>query len=247
MLITNSQTVKDANEMMAMNAFRTASRLNVKNIIFQSSSKTITLNDVSEIDFVGGADAKDIKTDFRINYGGGNVFNVSLKRPNFKAWESADTLIGDYVAEKILGYLLEDLNNPSNARGYKPIPYNEGTKTRYRIIRTSGGSQVAIAYRCGRTDAKRVIFGSDILGRGAVISNNFNSAININGDTVEVNVNGIYQSLNDIPPEIFPYFQVNSVKESRNAYRFPGLRVEAKPQNALGNSIKISTPLRGLE
>lgn len=243
MNVINSQIVKDTNELAAMRDFTNASNNNVKNIEFKTLSKTIILNNVSEVDFIGGADKKDIKTDIKITHDNG-VFNISLKKPNFKAWESADSLIGDVVSEKILEYLLEQVDNPVINRSFKPISYIEGGKVRYKIIRQYGNSKVAVAFKCGIADATRVIFGTDILGQGAVISNNFNSGSNINGQTLEINVSGIYQSLSEVPISIFPYFQVNSVRESRSAYRFPGLRVEAKPFNSLGNSIKIEKPLR---
>ncbi len=245
MNVINSKVVKDANELTAMREFTRASNANVNNISFKTLAKTITLNNVSEVDFIGGADSKDIKTDIRITYDGGKVFNVSLKKPSFKAWESADSLIGDAVAEKILEYLLDEVNNPTSMiRSFKPVSYIQGGKVRYRIVKRSGNSITSVAFKCGTSDATRVIFGTDILGRGAVISNDFNSGSIINGQTLEINVSGIYQVLSEIPNSIFPYFQVNSVKETRNRYRFPGLRVEAKPLNALSNSIKIEIPLR---
>lgn len=247
MLITNSTPVIDSNEKMAMGKFADASRLGVKNIIFKSPSDSISLNNVSEVHFIGGENKKDNKTDIRIIHDGGNLFNISLKKPDFRSWESADTLIGDYVSEKILEYLMEDLDNNVSNRNFKIASYKEGERIRYKIVRASGGADVKIAYRCGRTDAKRVIFGSDILGKGAIISNNFNSGFDIRGDTVNINVNGMYRSLSNITPDLFPYFQVNSVHENRNQYRFPGLRVEARPFRVLGDSIIINTPLRGLE
>lgn len=243
MNVISSQTIKDANEIAAMRQFTRASNANVKNIVFKTLAKRIELNNVSEVDFVGGADTKNIKTDIKITYSGG-IFNVSLKKPNFKAWESADSLIGNVVAEKILEYLLEEIDNPLNTRTFKPVSYTEGGRIRYKIVRSSGGSKVAVAFKCGVSDATSVIFGTDILGKGAIITKDFSGGSVINGDTVEITVNSIYQSLLDIPQTLFPYFQINSVKENRSAYRFPGLRVEAKPLNSLGNSIKINIPLR---
>lgn len=245
MNVTNSQPVRDANEMTAMAKFKNASQNNVRNIIFKSFSTSITLNNVEQIDFVGGANKRDYKSDFSISYNGGNIFNVSLKKPNFRSWQSSDSLVGDVIAEKILEYLMEDLDNQDTTRQFKVVSYIENENKKYKIVSKYSGTTTSVAYKCGKSDAKSVIFGDDILGQGVVISNDFSTGtITIIDDTMIVNVDEIYKSLADIRGSLFPYFQINSVREIRSVYRFPGLRVEAKPLRSIGKSIKINTPIR---
>lgn len=249
MQVVQSFSIKDpsGNEQAAYNKFKLY-RDKINTIIFKSGTKQIVLNDVTKVDFVGGANKKNEKADFSIIYGGNKKFNISLKLPKFDSWESADTLIGDVVAEKILAYLLEDLDNANTKRGFivQSIPdASLSGKVRYSIVKKRSNIVVNIAYKCSSQDTNYVVFGSDILGMGAIISHNFVNDASIpdaNG-TLTISVEGIIQNEREIPEEYYPYFQITSRREIRNLYRFPGLRVQAKPKKELGSSI-ILPPLR---
>jgi hypothetical protein len=249
MQVIQSFSIKDpsGNETAAYNKFKFY-KDGINRIIFKSGTKQIVLDNVTKIDFVGGANKKNEKADFKIIYGGNKKFNISLKLPKFDSWESADTLIGDVVAEKILVYLLEDVDSIDTKREFVVQAIKDSSlnnKVRYSIVRKNTNIIVNIAYKCSTQDTNYVVFGSDILGMGAIIGHNFvnDSSIPDANGTLTLNVDSIIQNENEISDDYYPHFQVTSRKEIRNMYRFPGLRVQAKPKKELGSSI-ILPPLR---
>lgn len=245
--VTASFKIKDPNEQKAYDKFSSL-KDQFGTIILKSENKNIVLDAVYKIDFVGGQRSpRGIKSDFIIYYDRNKQFNVSLKEKSFKSWESADSLIGDTAAEKILSYLMEDLyGTPKQNRFDIKVTPGQTTKSWYTITRRNTNTKVALAFKTNINDCKHVVFGDDILNQGAVISHDFsdNSSMNIQDRILTLNVYKIIQSVAEISDSDYPHFQIDNTSKKRNEFRFPGLRVQAKPKSELGSSIILPAPLR---
>jgi len=244
MRVFKQGTVSDSNENAAYSIFA-RNKDKIKDIILVSTSKEIKLSDVQEISFVGGqtgtgSGAKP-KTDIRIVHADG-TYNISLKKRSFGAWESADSLAGDRVSEKILGYLMDNLNGSVPAsRPFDVIQYIDGGKAKYKIVRKGTDTVVKLAYKCNSSDASTVIFGSDILGNGAVVSAEFPGACLVKNDFMKIKCSSIITSMSEVPRSAYPYFSVKTsfYRKTRNAMRFPGLRVQAMPKSEIRGSVEF--------
>jgi|TARA_R100000482_G_scaffold118813_1_gene63105 hypothetical protein len=244
MRVIKQGTVSDSNENAAYSFFsRNKDRFDEISLV--SVGKTISLKGVTDILFVGGqtgsgSGAKP-KTDIRIIHAGG-TYNISLKKRSFGAWESADSLAGDRVSEKILGYLMDNLNGTApSSRPFDVIAYVDGGRAKYKVVRKGTDTTVKLAYRCSIQDASTVIFGSDILGQGAVVSAEFPGACLLKNNIARINCSSIITTLSEVPRNAYPFFSVKSsfYRKVRNAYRFPGLRVQAMPRSEIKGSVEF--------
>lgn len=244
MRVIRQGTVSDSNENAAYSFFsRNKDKFNEISLV--SVGKTISLKGVTDILFVGGktgsgSGAKP-KTDIRILYSGG-TYNISLKRRSFGAWESADSLAGDRVSEKILGYLLDNLyGTVPGGRRFDVVSYMDAGRARYKIVKPNSDTTVKLAYKCSKQDASTVIFGNDILGKGAVISAEFPAACLLKNDVMNIRCTDIITNMSEVPSKVYPYFSVKSsfYRKTRNAMRFPGLRVQAMPKNEIQGSVEF--------
>ena len=216
--------VNDCNENAAYTFFsRNKEKFN--DIVLVAGSKKVLLPGVEEIVFVGGetsSGASVPKTDIRIIYSEG-TYNISLKKRSFQAWQSVDTLAGDRISEKILGYLMDDLNGLGGSRKFDIVSYVESGKVKYKIVKRGSDSTTKIAFKCSRSDANTVIFGTDIAGKGSVVTAEFPRACLLRNDVVTIKCSDIIETISDIKPDLYPYFSVKSPfsSKTRGDKRFP--------------------------
>lgn len=239
--------IKDNNERNFYNIL-SRKKQQINTIVFKTNTKNIVLSDVYKVNFIGGEDKRGQKSDFIVYYSDNKEYKVSLKKLKFGEWESADTLIGDLVAEKIADFAIDQINGKSGNRNFEidHIPVSgKRTQYSYDIVEPGTKKKIGLAYKCGTSDAKKVCFGDDILGNGSIIIKSFNNQINPNssGELI-VNCSNLIENVREIPRDIYPYFHVRGRSERRNVDRFPGIRVEARPKKEISNVIFMETPLR---
>ena len=109
--------IKDSNERNFYNILN-RKKQQINTIVFKTTTKNIVLNDVYKVNFIGGEDKREQKSDFIVYYSDNKEYKVSLKKNKFGEWESADTLIGDVVAEKISDFAIDQINGKSGKRKY---------------------------------------------------------------------------------------------------------------------------------
>ena len=115
---------------------------------------------------------------------GNSEYPISLKKLNAEYWESADSYIGE-LARKIIDSKLK--------RGLvelQPVPGVQGAvKLSKEII-----------FKANSNQTKEVVFGSDILGKGAVIQETFSSLqfIVTEDDWYEIKVKALYKTVKDV-------------------------------------------------
>lgn len=239
--------IKDGNEKKFYEICR-KNKNTIKSIVLKNGTKIIELNDVYKVEFIGGENKRGQKSDLIIFYSVNKEYKISLKKSSFGEWESADTLIGDVVAEKILEYAIEQIEGKSSNTKFEVdhIPVSgKRTKYSYDIIEPRTKKKIGLAYKCGKSDAKVVCFGDDIFGNGAIVIKTFNTPIrpNSSGQLI-INCDNLIEKIEELPIDIYPYFHVRGRSERRDAKRFPGIRVEARPKKEISNVIFIEKPLR---
>jgi hypothetical protein len=106
----------------------------------------------------------------------------------------------------------------------------------------NGYSKLKILATDARIDSG---FGDDIFGNGAIVIKTFNTPIrpNSSGQLI-INCDNLIEKIEELPIDIYPYFHVRGRSERRDAKRFPGIRVEARPKKEISNVIFIEKPLR---
>jgi hypothetical protein len=243
MRVIKQGTVSDSNENTAYSFFsRNKERFN--DIILTSTGKKISLPGVKEILFVGGETSSGAgsvsKTDVRIIYSEG-TYNISLKKRSFQAWQSVDTLAGDRISEKILGYLMDDINGFGDNRTFDIISYTDGGRIKYKIVKKRSDSTTKIAFKCSRADASTVIFGTDIMGKGSVVTAEFPGACLLKDNLLTIKCANIIETMSDVRSDVYPYFSIKSSfsSKTRNTHRFPGLRAQAVPKRELKGSVEF--------
>jgi|DEB0MinimDraft_6_1074348.scaffolds.fasta_scaffold06954_3 hypothetical protein len=241
-----ASNIKDSNEKKFYEILK-RNKQKIKSLILKTKTKEIKLDEVYKVNFIGGEDKKGQKSDFIIYYSQNKEFKVSLKKIKFGEWESADSLIGDVVAEKILNYAIEQLDGNSNRNflvDHIPVS-GKKTKYSYDIVDTRTKKKIGLAYKCGISDAEKVCFGDDILGNGAIMVKTFKEDIKPNSsEELTIFCDRLIENIREIPTEIYPYFHVRGRSQRRDVQRFPGIRVEARPKKEISNVIFIEKPLR---
>ena len=171
------------------------------------------------------------KSDVDIEDASGRMFPISLKMANADQWESADSYYGRNVPAVVNALVdmgkLELLDTGKNTP--KGAPIKKLSKE--------------IAKRCSDQEATDVVFGSDILGKGAVVVQTFADAdFKVVNTTLQINCKIVIFKLSDIPADHFPYFLIRN-NASRNAKGgIPGLRalvVTSKRANQGSNRVVI--------
>lgn len=148
-------------------------------------------------------------------------YPISIKKDNAETWESADKYFGK-EAEKIVDNLV-----------------SKGT---VRVV--NQGSYVTlepnVAVKATQKEKKDVIFGSDILPNGFVLTRTFSEGdFTLEDSNLIITVSNIITNLNNVPENKDVYFLIRNDKTRRSVRKYPGLRVLAVYKKRLNNNVKI--------
>jgi hypothetical protein len=153
-------------------------------------------------------------------------FSISLKENRFPSWASLEVLwqnkarVLQYALDK---YPLELILVPfgSNEQHFR--------------------NERSIAVKSNSIEAREVIFGTDILGRGAVISQTWKSS-HFDWDnrsrTLIVECEDIISAMYDITSNLWPYFQLRNHAGHKSKF-LPGIAAIAVPFQNITSSVKI--------
>lgn len=184
----------------------------------------------SVIDFVGRSTKGNKKADIKISHSTGN-FLISLKNKKFRAWQSADSLSGNDVDEIMLDLFLKR----DQAFHYN-FKFNYINK-KYEISDLNG-KRVSLIVGVNKNSKEEIVFGSDILGNGAVMKidqEDPNTVSNTNGILI-INVLEYIDDKRQLD-NLNIVYKINNIEGARGTH-FPGVRVEAVPAENIGmNSI----------
>lgn len=196
--------------------------------IYKNGNLKKHLYDCSVIDFVGRYTKGNKKTDVKISHRTGN-FLISLKNKKFRAWQSVDSLSGHDVDEIMLDLFAE--RTRSFSYNFK---FNYSNKE-YEITDLNG-KRVSLIVGINKNSKQEIVFGSDILGNGAVIKideEDSNTISNTNGILI-INVLEYIDDKGQLD-NLDIVYKINNIEGARGTH-FPGVRVEAVPGENKGRN-----------
>lgn len=183
----------------------------VCDVIFTDGSKKFTIKSASKASRVGEDTAGRKKADLLV-YSGSISYPISLKKDNAEYWESADTL----WKENAVNFL-------TKAVAKKDV-----------IVEPVAGGVIkitpSIAIEATPEEAKNVIFGSDIFGKGCVVTRTFKGEdFNYDGktNTLTIDCSNLIINLNDVPDSKKVWFLIRNDSTRKSITNFPGTRALA--------------------
>jgi len=198
-------------------------------VIFNGSGRTIVVDNVLIAEYVGSKTSDGKKSDVNLIRLNAPTFKISLKKSNAQIWESARSSYG-FKASSIIDSL-------EKSGDIKLI--RTGTQVKF----APGITGVAIP----TSDSEKTdfIFGSDILGNGAVVKQTFlgdNHFIwNEEKLILTVNCLKLYDSLSQIKysnEDPFILIRTGSDRSLDGSEYYKGLRVQAVYKSRLVGSVK---------
>lgn len=206
------QGIKSAgvgNEHVLVNAINSAIKNGVDTVIFESEHNPIKLSGVTVAEAMGLKTSGRKKADLVILHAGGK-FNVSVKQDNAQIWESADS----YWSQKAEQYI-EKLASQGKVK-------LEKSDVGYYTITPN------FAVEATEEEKIAVVFGSDILGHGCVMTRTFSDKdFTISGNKMFIAVTDIIQNVQDVPENKVPWFLVRNDRTRRAIKKYPGIRALA--------------------
>lgn len=198
-------------------------------VVFKGPGRTIVVDKVLIAEYVGSNTSDGKKSDVNLIRLGAPTFKVSLKKSNAQIWESARSSYG-FKASSIIDSL-------EKSGDIKLI--RTGTQVEF------GPGITGVAIPTSDSEKTDFIFGSDILGNGAVVTQTFLGDNNFIWDEknliLTVNCLKLYDSLSQVKNSSEdPYILIRSGKDRSldGSEYYRGLRVQAVYKSRLVGSIK---------
>jgi len=228
-------------EQILKNLFENKIPTNINSVdidIYKNGNLKKSLLNCYKINFVGSSTKGNKKADLII-YNSNADFPISLKNKKFVAWQSADSLAGDDIDNIIISILSGGEIKTSGTRAifeeknynFK-IKYDDKSKI-FRILNRSD-SESQLIVKINNESKEKVVFGSDILGNGAVIQINEEdkNIMEYSNNKLVLNVIEYIDEKSQLK-DLNIVYKVSNIKGSRGSNRFPGIRVQAVPGSEL--------------
>jgi hypothetical protein len=199
-------------------------------VIFSGSGRTIVVDNVLIAESAGSDTAGRKKSDVNLIRLNAPTFRVSLKKSTAEFWESADTIYGSQAVS-----IIESLENSGDIKIIRT-----GNKVNF------GPGVTGIAVPTTDDEKRNFVFGSDILGNGAVVKQTFSGDSHFTWDEnnliLKVNCLKLYDNLNQVKSSSEdPYILIRKGSDRSLGGRkdFTGLRVQAVYKSRITGNIKL--------
>lgn len=198
-------------------------------VVFYASGRTITVNNVLIAESAGSDTAGRKKSDVNLVRLNAPTFRVSLKKSTANFWESADRYYGSQAVSIIES--LEKSGDITLIRTGNLVDFEPGIS--------------GIAIPTTDDEKLNVIFGSDILGNGAIVKQTFSGNTHFTWDEnnfiLTVNCLKLYSNVNQVKcSDEDPYMLIRRGSDRSLGGRkdFTGLRVQAVYKSRITGDIK---------
>ena len=192
------------------------------NIKFIAGKKTFKVDGVIKAIEMGRDTSGRKKSDVNLQTKSGKIIPISLKKDGAEMWESADS----YYAKKakdIIDRLIIDKKVTLSGRNIKKITPN-------------------IAIKATKKEAKDVVFGSDLLGTGAVLYRTWKASdfkITENGN-LEITSSKIYTNEREVENgDHSVYFLIRNDSSRKGSKIYPGIRVLAVGKTRINKNVLV--------
>lgn len=191
------------------------------NIVFKAGSRTFRVDKCIGYRDAGRDTTGRKKADIVLIKEGNIEVPVSLKKDGAEMWESADSYWAP-EAKKIVD---------------KAVAAGDAVIEKKGMVYTLTPNLAKLA---DKSEAKNVVFGSDILGgKGCVLEKTFDGKYTIDGEDVIIEVTKIVESLSDLKGEYTVYFLIRNDSSRKGSKIYPGLRVLAVKQSRINRNVKV--------
>ena len=199
-------------------------------VVFSGSGRTIVVDNVLIAEAAGSDTAGRKKSDVNLIRSNAPTFRVSLKKSTAEFWESADTIYGSQAVSIIES--LEQSGDISIIRTGNTVNFGSGV--------------TGVAIPTTDDEKTNFVFGSDILGNGAIVKHTFSGDSHFiwdeNNLTLKVNCVKLYDNLSQVKSSSEdPYILIRKGSDRSLGGRkdFTGLRVQAVYKSRLTGNIKL--------
>lgn len=193
-------------------------------IVFRAGSKKYIIENATRILHSGADTLGRKKADIVITDINGVKYPLSIKMDNASIWESADKYFSKIAEKVILTAIKHGV--------VKLETHSESGKLFYKII----PNIVIPATPQEKTD---VVFGSDILPHGAIISKTFReSDFKFKDGVLNIKVSHIITKPSEILGKYLVVFLIRNDKTRNGIKKFPGIRVLASFNKGIPSSAK---------
>lgn len=189
-------------------------------VVFTDGTISFTALEVKKAKMVGADTAGRKKADLMLE--GKNNYPISLKKDNAEYWESADS----FWRENAQKYLTEAVRD-------KKVVVSQVNSTVIKITPNIG-------VEATDKEAVDVIFGSDILGKGCVITRTFEgNDFKYDGrlNRLTINVSSVITKLSEVPATKKVWFLIRNDSTRKSIPNYPGTRALAAYKSRITGSV----------
>jgi hypothetical protein len=208
-----------ANEHTLFNMISEITKGGPTDIIFKAGSKKIEVKGVTGYKDAGRDTVGGKKADIVIFSEDGDV-PISLKKDKAEMWESADS----YYAKKAKATIDKLIEKEE----VELVPY----KNVYQI-------KPNLAIKASRQEIQKVVFGSDLLGKGFVLEKTFTGKYTYEGDKAVIEVTKIIDKIGDLKGDYEIYFLIRNDSSRKGSKIYPGIRVLAVKKTRINRNVKV--------
>lgn len=210
------------NEHMLVSYINTACENGPMNVIFNGDNRvTFEVFGCVGAKSVGADTAGRKKADVVLEDVFGKEYPISIKKDDAETWESADSYFGK-EAEKIIDKAVKSGVTKVMSHGsYFTLEPN-------------------IAVEATMEEKRDVVFGSDLEGKGSVVTKTFNSrSFEEAEDLIVVDCSHVITSMKDVKGDKDVYFLIRNDKTRKSVKKYPGIRVLAAYAKRINKNVKI--------
>lgn len=209
------------NEDFLVDMINEATKTGPINIVFKAPNREFTIVGCVSASGVGTDTAGRKKADVVLKDSNNKVYPISIKKDDAETWESADSYFGQY-AKTILEKAVA-------AKKVKIVDH----KTYFSI-------EPNIAVPATLNEKKAVVFGSDLLPAGAVITKTFaSSSFSQDGDVMTIQVSHIITKLEEVKGDKDVFFLIRNDKTRKSIKEYPGIRVLASYKKRINKNVVV--------
>jgi hypothetical protein len=209
------------NEDIVVNTINSFAKTGPINVLFKGLNKSFNVLGCTLAKSVGADTAGRKKADIVLIDSKGQNYPISIKKDDAETWESADSYFSA-EAKRIIDAAIENGDTKLIHHGsYFTIEPN-------------------IAVPATQKEKRDVVFGSDIEGKGCIITKTFTSnSFTMKEDTLEIEVTHIIDSMADVKGPKDVMFLIRNDKTRKSIKEYPGIRILAAYAKRINKNVKV--------
>ena len=209
------------NEQMLVDYINSATKTGPINVFFINGNKSFEVFGCVKAVSSGTDTAGIKKSDVNLVDYKNKVYPISIKKDNAEYWESADSYFSKEA--KII------IDNAVKNGKTKLVAHSS-----YFTIEPNIAVEATVA------EKKDVVFGTDILPNGCVITKTFSkSSFEMKEDTLVVDVENIIENMRDVKGDKDVYFLIRNDKTRKSVKEYPGIRILAAYAKRINKNVVV--------